>query len=167
MIPKKDQSARSQPWDEDEADDDVYRRLTRDEAQTLFEGNKKAFVTISPWLVVRIQLLVTVISVLFWTILADPMGVRTLYTYSAFWGGFIGFFPALVFALRIRASRSMKNPSPGNMLSAIVFGELLKVVLTIGLFFGVAFAFPNLQWVPLLVTYIVTLMSYWLAWVLR
>ncbi len=167
MIPKKDQSMQSRSWDEDDKEVDVYRTLSRDEAKALFAYNKKAFATISPWLVVRIQLLMTGVCVFFWSIFADPMWGKTLYTYSAFWGGFIGFFPVLVFALRVRMSRGMKNPSPGRMLSVIVSGELLKIALTIGLFLGVAFAVPNLQWLPLLVTYILTLMSYWLAWVLR
>ena len=167
MIPKKDQSTQSRSWDEDDQEVEVYRTLSEDEAKALFSSNKKAFATISPWLVVRIQLLMTGVCVLFWSIFADPMEGRTLYTYSAFWGGFIGFFPVLVFALRVRMSRSMKNPSPGRMLSAIVSGELMKIALTVGLFLGVAFAIPNLQWLPLLVTYMVTLMSYWLAWFLR
>lgn len=167
MIPKKDQSTQSRSWDEDDQEVEVYRTLGRDEAKALFGNHKKAFATISPWLVVRIQLLTTGVCTLFWTIFADPMEGRTLYTYSAFWGGFIGFFPAMVFALRVRMSRGMKDPSPGRMLSAIVSGELMKIVLTIGLFLGAAFAVPNLQWLPLLVTYILTLMSYWLAWVLR
>ena len=167
MIPKKDQSTQSRSWDEDDQEVEVYRTLSEDEAKALFGSNKKAFATISPWLVVRIQLLMTGVCVLFWSIFADPMEGRTLYTTSAFWGGFIGFFPVLVFALRVRVSRGMKNPSPGRMLSAIVSGELMKIALTIGLFLGVAFAIPNLQWLPLLVTYMVTLMSYWLAWFLR
>lgn len=167
MIPKKDQSMQSRSWEEDDQEVDVYRALSRDEAKALFGNNKKAFASISPWLVVRIQLLMTGVCILFWAIFADPMEGRTLYTYSAFWGGFIGFFPVLVFALRVQVSRSMKNPSPGRMLSAIVSGELMKIVLTIGLFLGVALAIPNLQWLPLLVTYMLTLMSYWLAWVLR
>ena len=167
MIPKRDQSTQSRSWDEDDKEEDFYRTLSRDEAKALFGNNKKAFASISPWLVVRIQLLMTGACILFWAIFADPMGGRTLYTYSAFWGGFIGFFPVLVFALRVRMSRGMKNPSPGKMLSAIVSGELMKIVLTIGLFLGVAIAVPNLQWLPLLVTYMLTLMSYWLAWVLR
>ncbi len=167
MIPKKDQSMQSRSWDEDDQEVDVYRTLSRDEAKALFGNNKKAFATISPWLVVRIQLLMTGVCVFFWSIFADPMWGKTLYTYSAFWGGFIGFFPVLVFALRVQISRGMKNPSPGRMLSAIVSGELMKIALTVGLFLGVAFAVPNLQWLPLLVTYILTLTSYWLAWVLR
>jgi len=167
LIPKKDQSTQSRSWDEDEQEVEVYRALNRDEAKALFGNNKKAFATISPWLVVRIQLLMTGVAVLFWSIFADPMKGRALYAYSAFWGGFIGFFPAVVFALRVQISRGMKKPSPGKMLSAIVSGELMKIALTIGLFLGVAFAVPNLQWLPLLVTYIVTLTSYWLAWVLR
>jgi len=167
LIPRRDQSTQSRSWDEDDQEVEVYRTLSRDEARTLFGNNKKAFATISPWLVVRIQLLMTGVCILFWAIFADPMEGRTLYTYSAFWGGFIGFFPGLVFALRVRLSRTMKDQSPGKMLSAIVSGELMKIAITIGLFLGVAFAVPNLQWLPLLVTYIVTLMSYWLAWVLR
>jgi ATP synthase protein I len=116
--------------------------------------------------VIGVQIFVTLLMGLGWAYFGNPKGL-SIYTYSAFVGGFIGFFPASLLALRMSVSRRQKNRSPGSLLAAVVSGEFLKIAVTIALFVWVALRYPDLQWIPLLVTYLVTLKCYWLAWLWR
>jgi ATP synthase protein I len=52
-------------------------------------------------------------------------------------------------------------------LAALVSGEFIKIVVTLMLFLGIAFFLPGVHWVPLLVTYLLTLKCVWLAWLWR
>ena len=108
----------------------------------------------------------TLVMAVAWSTFANPRGL-SVYTYSAFVGGCIGFFPAALFALRMGLANKQKNKSPGSLLAAVVSGEFLKIAVTIALFVGVALNYPDLQWIPLLITYVVTLKCYWLAWFWR
>jgi F0F1-type ATP synthase assembly protein I len=63
-------------------------------------------------------------------------------------------WPPLVKALDERAAK-------------VVSGEFIKIAVTIALFVWAALGIPDLQWIPLLVTYLVTLKCYWLAWFWR
>ena len=132
----------------------------------LRQNKSRALFTLSPWAVIGLQLVVTLLSALAWSIVGNPKGLN-LYTYSALLGGFIGFFPASLFALRLSTAKRMKNQNPGSLLAAIVSGEFIKIAVTIAMFVWVAFSYPDLQWIPLLVTYFVTLKCYWLAWFWR
>lgn len=166
MIPKKNQSAPPQPWKELDEQEDVYQAYTREEMDALKGANPNAFFSLSPWAVIALQVLLTFLMALIWSVFANPQGL-SIYTYSALLGGFIGFFPAALFALRLSASKRLKNQSPGSLLAAVVSGEFLKIVVTIALFVWVALSYPDLQWIPLLVTYFVTLKCYWIAWFWR
>lgn len=166
MIPKKDQSAPSQSWPYTEETDESFKVYTKDELEALKKANKRAFFTLSPWVVIGVQIFVTLLMGLGWAYFGNPKGL-SIYTYSAFVGGFIGFFPASLLALRMSVSRRQKNRSPGSLLAAVVSGEFLKIAVTIALFVWVALRYPDLQWIPLLVTYLVTLKCYWLAWFWR
>ena len=132
----------------------------------LRQNKSRALFTLSPWAVIGLQLVVTLLSALAWSIVGNPKGL-SLYTYSALLGGFIGFFPASLFALRLSSAKGMKNQNPGSLLAAIISGEFIKIAVTIAMFVWVAFSYPDLQWIPLLVTYFVTLKCYWLAWFWR
>ena len=166
MIPKKDQSAHIQAWDELDEQQLAYRTYSREEMDALRRANSRAFFTLSPWAVIGLQSVATLLSALVWSIVGNPKGL-SLYTYSALMGGFIGVFPAALFALRLSAARRMKYQNPGSLLAAIVSGEFIKIAATIAMFVWVAFSYPDLQWIPLLVTYFVTLKCYWLAWFWR
>jgi ATP synthase protein I len=164
LIPKKDHSAHA--WDELDEQQLAYRTYSKKEMDALRQNKSRAFFTLSPWAVIGLQLVVTLLSALAWSIVGIPKGL-SLYTYSALLGGFIGFFPASLFALRLSAAKRMKNQNPGSLLAAIVSGEFIKIAVTIAMFVWVAFSYPDLQWIPLLVTYFVTLKCYWLAWFWR
>jgi ATP synthase protein I len=50
---------------------------------------------------------------------------------------------------------------------ALVTGELLKIIATIAMFILVIKFYPDLDWLPLLLTYVLALKCYWLALILR
>ena len=129
----------------------TFKVYTKDELEALKKANKRAFFTLSPWAVIGVQIFVTLLMGLGWAYFGNPKGL-SIYTYSAFVGGFIGFFPASLLALRMSVSRKQKNRSPGSLLAALVSGEFLKIAVTIALFVWVALRYPDLQWIPLLVT---------------
>ncbi len=45
----------------------------------------------------------------------------------------------------------------------LVVGEAVKMGLTLAMFVAIAVGYPGVLWLPLLVTYLVALKTYWLA----
>jgi ATP synthase protein I len=166
LIPKKNQSAPSQSWDVLDEQENAFKVYTREEMDALKRANRKAFFSLSPWAIIGFQVAATLVMVLIWSFFANPQELKP-YFFSAFVGGFIGFFPATLFALRLSVSKRQKNQNPGGQLAAVVSGEFIKIAVTIALFVWAALGIPDLQWIPLLVTYLVTLKCYWLAWFWR
>ena len=166
MVPKKKHSTHSEVWDDQDEQWLAYRTYSKEEMQALRRAKKKVFFTLSPWAVIGAQIAVTILSALCWSVFGDPIGL-SLYTFSALCGGLIGVFPASLFALRLSAAKRMKNQNPGSLLAAIVSGEFIKIVVTIAMFVWIAFSYPDLKWIPLLVTYVIALKCYWLAWFWR
>jgi len=166
LIPKKNQSAPQQSWQEQDEQEAAYRAYSKEEMEVLKRTKSKLFFTLSPWAVIGFQIMATAACALIWSVFGTPRGL-SLYTYSALLGGFIGFFPAALFALRMGATKRVKNQNPGSLLAAVVSGEFIKIAVTIAMFIWVAFSYPDLKWIPLLVTYFVTLKCYWLAWFWR
>lgn len=166
MIPKKNQSAPSQSWDALDEQEEVFKAYTKEEMEALKRANRKAFFSLSPWTIIALQIAATIVMALIWSVFANPQGL-SIYTFSALLGGLIGVFPAALFALRMSVSKRQKNQSPGSLLAAVVSGEFLKIAVTIAMFVWVALSFPDLQWIPLLVTYFVTLKCYLFAWFWR
>lgn len=166
MIPKKNQSAPSQSWDVLDEQENAFKVYSREEMDALKRANRRAFFSLSPWAIIGLQVVATFVMAVIWSVFANPQGLK-LYFFSALLGGFIGFFPATLFALRLSVSKRQKNQNPGSLLAAVVSGEFLKIVVTIALFVWVALSIPDLQWIPLLITYLVTLKCYLLAWLWR
>ena len=131
-------------WDDQDEQWLAYRTYSKEEMEALRRSKTKVFFTLSPWAVIGAQIAVTILSSLCWSFFGDPIGL-SLYTYSALLGGFIGFFPASLFALRLSAAKRMKNQNPGSLLAAIVSGEFIKIAVTIAMFVWVAFSYPDLQ----------------------
>ncbi len=166
MIPKKNQSAPSQSWDVLDEQENAFKVYSREEMDALKRANRKAFFSLSPWVIIGLQVATTLAMALIWSIFANPQELKPCF-FSALLGGFIGFFPATLFALRLSVSKRQKNQNPGSLLAAVVSGEFLKIVVTIALFVWAALSIPDLQWIPLLITYLATLKCYLLAWLWR
>jgi len=79
---------------------------------------------------------------------------------SAFLGGAIGFLSSLAYARQIVASQTS---DPKGVLRAHLAGEVLKLGLTVILFVAVFILYQGVAALPLLLTFIATLVVYWVA----
>ena len=79
---------------------------------------------------------------------------------SAFLGGAIGFLGSLAYARRIAAPQTS---DPKVLLRAHFIGEVQKLALTVILFAAVLILYKGVATLPLLLTFIATLVVYWIA----
>jgi len=164
LIPQKNQFSEANKWDEPE--EEVYRVYSKEEMAALQQENAAKHKNFAPWRIVLAQVLITAISMLFWSIFGEPVGV-SLYTQSAFLGGLISVLPSTLFLMRLEMAKKSQKLNPGSFLAALVSGEFIKIVVTLMMFVGIAYLVPGVLWVPLLVTYLLALKCVWLAWLLR
>ena len=147
------------PWKEPE---EPYRVYSSDEMQALLQTNSSKSRLTLPWGVVAGQMLATFLGALISCIFWDD-GRISVYTCSAFLGGLIGVLPAVLFLLRLEIARGAQRLTSGGFLSALISGEVIKITATIAMFIWLAFNYAELKWIPLLLTYIVTLKCYLLG----
>ena len=147
------------PWKEPE---EPYRIYSSNEMQALLQTNSSKSRLTLPWGVVAGQMLVTFLGALISCIFWDD-GRIGVYTNSAFLGGLIGVLPAVLFLLRLEIARGAQRLTSGGFLSALISGEVIKITATIIMFTWLAFNYAELKWIPLLLTYIVTLKCYLLG----
>ncbi len=164
MIPQKNRFSEVNEWDEPE--EEVFRVLSKAEMADLQKDAALKHPPLSPWKILAAQVVVTVLSMVIWSVFGEPVGV-SLYTQSAFLGGLISVLPSALFLLRLELAKKSQLLNPGNFLAALVSGEFIKIVVTLMLFLGIAYYIPGVLWVPLLVTYVLALKCVWLAWLWR
>ncbi|WP_246796354.1 ATP synthase subunit I [Burkholderia perseverans] len=139
-------------WDAAQQDNLIVP-LTRAEAQALFGPEVSRPSRVTPFRVVIAQVALSLVATLAWWLFSKSPGAAAQ---SAFMGGAIGWVPSAVFAARLRFGGA-------NTVMGWMFGEALKLGVTIAMFTAVALRFPDVHWVPLLATYLVALKTYWLA----
>ena len=164
MIPQKNRFSEVDDWDE--AEEDTYRVLTKEEMGALQASNALKHPPLSPWKILAAQVVLTALSMVFWSFFGDPIGISR-YTQSAFLGGLTSVLPSALFLIRLELAKKTQVLNPGNYLAALVSGEFIKIVVTLMLFLGIAYWVPGVFWVPLLVTYVLALKCVWLAWLWR
>jgi ATP synthase protein I len=164
LIPQKNQFFEVDDWDKPE--EEAIRIYSKDEIVALQQSNTTKYRILSPWKILLAQVLMTAISMLFWSIFGEPVGV-SLYTQSAFLGGLISVLPSALFLARLEVAKKSQRLNPGSFLAALVSGEFLKIAVTLMMFVGIAYFVPGVLWVPLLVTYLLALKCVWLAWLWR
>jgi ATP synthase protein I len=164
LIPQKNRFSEVDDWDE--AEEDTYRVLTKEEMGVLQASNALKHPPLSPWKILAAQVVLTALSMVFWSFFGDPIGI-SLYTQSAFLGGLTSVLPSALFLIRLELAKKTQVLNPGNYLAALVSGEFIKIVVTLMLFLGIAYWVPGVFWVPLLVTYVLALKCVWLAWLWR
>ncbi|KAF1031438.1 MAG: hypothetical protein GAK33_07510 [Burkholderia lata] len=139
-------------WDAEQEDNNIVP-LTRAEAQALFGPEVSRPSRVTPYRVVIAQMVLSLVATLAWWLFSKSPGPAAQ---SAFLGGAIGWVPSAVFAARLKFGGA-------NTVMGWMFGEALKLGVTIAMFVAVALRFPDVHWVPLLITYLVALKTYWLA----
>ena len=159
MKAPSNQTKADDPWKEP---DEPYRIYSREEMQALLQTSPSKSRLTLPWAVVAGQMLATILGSLIGCVFWDD-GRISVYTYSAFLGGLIGVLPAVLFLLRLEIARGAQHLTSGGFLSALISGEVIKITATIAMFIWLAFNYAELKWIPLLLTYIVTLKCYLLG----
>jgi ATP synthase protein I len=153
-------------WDNDLEDLEEFKKpLSRSELEGLLGANtlKPSKMTIGR--ILLMQVAVTLLSGLAWSAKGKPLSLDSP-AISAVLGGLAALVPALLFALRTRVMTGGVNVAGASIL-ALVTGELLKIIATVAMFILVVVFYPGLVWFPLLLTYILALKCYWLAWIIR
>jgi ATP synthase protein I len=140
-------------WDVEQQDNNIVP-LTRAEAEKLFGPNVSRPSRVTPFKVVAAQMVLSLGATLVWWLFYKPPGAAAL---SAFLGGAICWVPGALFAARLRTL------SGAETVMSWMIGEALKMGTTIAMFVAIAFWYHDVRWVPLLVTYLVALKTYWIA----
>ena len=140
-------------WDVEQQDNNIVP-LTRAEAEKLFGPNVSRPSRVTPFKVVVAQMVLSLGATLVWWLFYKPPGAAAL---SAFLGGAICWVPSALFAARLRTL------SGAETAMSWMIGEALKMGTTIAMFVAIAFWYHDVRWVPLLVTYLIALKTYWIA----
>jgi ATP synthase protein I len=145
-------------WDA-EAQDNKTVPLTRAEAETLFGPGVSRPSRVTPFKVVAAQMVLSLCATLAWWLFYSPPGASapSAVALSAFLGGAICWVPSGLFAARLKAK------SGAQTVASWVIGEAIKMGATIAMFVAIAYGFKGVLWVPLLVTYLIALKTYWIA----
>jgi ATP synthase protein I len=142
---------RQDQWDVEQ--DNNIVPLTRAEAEKLFGPSVGRPLRVTPLKVVAAQMVLSLVVALVWWLFSDHPGQAAL---SALLGGAICWIPSSLFALRLKGVG-------GQTSTALIVVEAIKTGVTIAMFIAVAMTYHEVRWVPLLVTYLVALKTYWVA----
>ncbi|WP_059410917.1 ATP synthase subunit I [Cupriavidus basilensis] len=156
---EKDGQPRDAWDDEAQREEEAVEPLSRADAETLFGARALRPSRMTPGRVVLAQVAVTILSALAWRLFAG--GNAAAAGWSALFGGVVCFVPSGFFALRLWMSRERTS------VGGLVVGEAIKVFATVALFVLVVVLYRELRWVPMLVTFLLTLKAYWVALAIR
>ncbi|KAF1016534.1 MAG: hypothetical protein E5299_00523 [Burkholderia gladioli] len=127
--------------------------LTLAEAAALFGSDVNRPFRVTPLGVVIAQVVLSLVVTLGWWLFSQSPRAAAE---SAMLGGAIGWVPGATFAARMKFCGM-------HTVMGWMLGEALKLGVTIAMFTAVALQFSDVHFVPLLVTYLVALKTYWLA----
>ena len=155
-------------WDsESEGLEKPVKRLTKEEAQAILGERALAPSKLTTKRLLALQLVVTIVSSVLWSAKGKGLLLNSA-AVSALIGGFCALIPAVLFAARVGiVVDKVRAAGAGGVVFALVTGELLKIVVTVALF-GLAIGFyEHLEWLPLLLTYILAIKCYMLVWFVK
>jgi ATP synthase protein I len=144
-------------WDVEQQDNNIVP-LTRVEAEQLFGADVSRPSRVTPFKVVAAQMVVSLVAALIcWQFLSQPGEAAR----SALLGGAVCWVPGALFALRLRRVGHQQS------VMGLMVGEAIKMGVTVTMFVVIAEFVPDVRWLPLLLTYLVALKTYWVALALR
>ena len=151
----KPESLKDEVLEQDDADH--FEPLSFEQAQLVIQGLRKSASLLSPWRLIRWQMLVGVVATAFAYIGFDGVPAAL----SVAYGALAVILPASVFAWGLKRSEGAKSP----LLASLGFfaWEAVKVVLTVALLFAAPVLIVNLNWLALLAGFVVTMKVYWIA----
>ncbi len=139
-------------WDVEQ--DNNIVPLTRAEAEKLFGPDVSRPSRVTPLKVVAAQMVLSLAVTLIWWLFSGRQGPAAL---SALLGGATCWIPSGLFALYLKRGYQTS--------AALIAGEAIKTGLTLAMFGAIAWVYPEVRWLPLLVTNAVALKTYWVAMV--
>lgn len=160
---KLNKRTESLDWDEEE---DNFPRRSKEEIARIVGEENLLPKQISPWLVVKFQVALTILFTILSVLGSNPVGWNQL-AKSVLAGGVVGIVPTAIFALRLSMVKKTGIAQAGGYVVALVSGEFIKIVTTVCLVAVIAWNVPNLGWLPMLGMYVLTLKCYWLAWLFK
>ena len=143
--------------DADESDELTFKRLSADEAQALRERQPP----VSPWRVVRWQVLVALMVALAAWVLTGRSGAA----WSAAYGGLAVVIPAVLFARGLMSQFSSINAATAGF--GFFVWEAVKIAVSVGMLAAAPQLVADLDWLAMLIGLIVTLKVYWVALLMR
>jgi ATP synthase protein I len=143
--------------DEDETEEPEFKRLSAKEAQALRELHPP----ISPWRVVRWQVVVGVLVAL----AAWGLTGRLAAGWSAGYGALAVIVPAVLFARGLMSQFSSINAATAAF--GFFVWEAIKIAVSVGMLFAAPQLIADLDWLAMLIGLIVTLKVYWVALLMR
>lgn len=136
----------------DEAEPEVFKALTREEAQAL----RASIPQVSPWRVVAGQVAAGVLC----SLLAWLVTQRGPVAWSALYGAAAVVVPG---ALLARGMTRNSRPDPGAAVFGFVFWELVKIGVAVAMLVAAPRVVPELSWPALLVAMVVCVKVNWWA----
>lgn len=149
--PLPDESWAADQQRQDDASSDV--RWTAEQVAQLREKSP----SVSPWRVVAWQLVAGVLIALVAWLVSGEQAVAL----SALYGAMTVALPAAVLARGLTSPLGRVN-AIGSAMSFMVW-EMVKIALSVAMFFAAPLLVPGLHWPALLVSLILTMKVYWLA----
>lgn len=170
-VVQKAETDKKAIWDNDlDNSEELSKPLTRAELEVILGSEALEPSIISVKRLFALQAFVTMLSCFAWgwSVKGKPFGLDSS-AISALLGGLIAIIPAGLFAIRARllTKKVIESGVARLAVAGLVTGEIIKIIATVAMFFLVIVFYPDLDWLPLLLTYVLALKCYWLAWILR
>ncbi len=144
-------------FDADESDALSFRRLTKQEAQALRELQPP----ISPWRVIRLQVVVGIVATLVvWFFAAESSVV-----WSVAYGALAVILPAMLFARGLMSQFSSINAMTAGF--GFFVWEAVKIGVSVAMLFAAPKLVSDLNWVAMLLSLALTMKVYWVALLMR
>ncbi|MEO5660418.1 MAG: ATP synthase subunit I [Polaromonas sp.] len=162
MIKITNSAVAAQSWVEKDleelaANNENYKRLTREEVRQLREDNP----SVSPWLVLAGQLIVGVLA----ACAAWAWTGRSVVGWSALYGVLVVVMPAALFLRGLKSQFSSLNAATASF--GFFVWEAVKIGVSVALLIAAPRLIPDLNWLAMMVGLVLTLKMYWLALWLR
>lgn len=142
---------------EDEVDKDDFKPLTAAQAQTWRQQTPM----MSIWAIVWGQLAAGCLVALAAWLVTGKLAMG----WSAGYGAIAVVVPAALFARGVTGK--LARTIPGAAMAGFFVWELVKIVVTVAILFAAPRLVPNLNWLALLVGFVVTMKVVWIALMFR
>ncbi len=144
-------------FDADEAEEQVFKRLSAEEAQALRLRQPR----VSPWRVVAWQAVVGgLVALAAWSLTKSSVA-----GWSAAYGALAVVVPAALFVRGLSRQQGLANA--GSVLAGFFVWEMVKIALTVAMLLAAPRLILQLNWLALLAGFVVTMKVYWVAMWLR